>query len=626
MIGVRSLGGARHWLTLASAIALTIVSDSRTVRAACAQVASAITCTGTTTNFDAGTQSGITATVQSSATVLGTGGFDAFRITNPSGVSADTVTNNGTIDGTVVILSSAGGLDSFTNSGLLTISDPGIGATHSLAGANFIQTTGGTLAIRFDAAGNNDFVLAFTATLNGKLLVVVQPGLYTSPLSYSSVVTTFAGVTGSFSSVVSSSPFFTVSAVYTVGSADVTLTRIPFGSVPGMTDNQRAVGNTLEANYSPGVTGNAATLYSNLFAATSVSALDQLSGAGTSATQGAAFLMNNAFMGLLGQGGMFGGGNGTGAGPLGYASAETRGHPAVGIIKIRPQDEIAHRWQTWVAGFGATRSVDGDAAAGTFANTQRGGGAAAGLVNRSDPDLALGAAIGVSQSHFAVNDLSTSGDLTTAHLGVHAAKRWDALYATAAIAYARIDSDTTRIIAGVGPTEIAKGRFAGDLLAGRMEIGWRHDLGRYALTPFAAVQFSELWQRGYSETSSTLGGGPGVLGLSYASQAISSLPITLGAQIDSRFALESGLSLTPYARLAWLHEFRPDSRIDASFVSIPGTSFTVAGARSASDAARIDSGLRLALNERAALTAGFTGELSAHSQAYAGTGGLQVSW
>ena len=86
MIGVRSLGGARHWLTLASAIALTIVSDSRTVRAACAQVASAITCTGTTTNFDAGTQSGITATVQSGATVLGTGGFDAFRITNPGGV------------------------------------------------------------------------------------------------------------------------------------------------------------------------------------------------------------------------------------------------------------------------------------------------------------------------------------------------------------------------------------------------------------------------------------------------------------------------------------------------------------------------------------------------------------
>jgi outer membrane autotransporter protein len=374
------------------------------------------------------------------------------------------------------------------------------------------------------------------------------------------------------------------------------------------------------------VTGDAATFYGNLFAATSVSVFDQLSGAGTSATQGTAFGTNDAFLSIFGQGGFPGGGGGLGGAPLGYAAAETRDHPALGIIKLKPQDEIARRWETWVVGFGATRSVDGDAAGGTFGSRQSGAGAAAGVTYRLDADLALGAAVGASKSHFSVSDLSTSGDLTAAHLGVYGAKRWGAFYAMATIAYARIDNDTTRTITGAGPTETATGSFASDLLAGRVEIGWRNDLGRYALTPFATVQYSELWQHSYSETSTTTGGGPGILGLSYAAQAVSSFPTSIGVQIDSRFDLASGQSVTPYARLAWLHEFNPDSRIDASFISVPGASFSLAGARAASDAAKMDCGLRLALNEQTALSASFNSELAGHSRTYAGTGGLRVTW
>ena len=65
-----------------------------------------------------------------------------------------------------------------------------------------------------------------------------------------------------------------------------------------MTPNQRAVGNALEGSYSTTLAGNAAAFYGNLLAATSVTALDQLSGEGTSAAQNAAFnagsLFNNA--------------------------------------------------------------------------------------------------------------------------------------------------------------------------------------------------------------------------------------------------------------------------------------------------------------------------------------------
>lgn len=600
------------------------VASLQTAHADCvASGPTTVNCTGTTVNYQPGSITGITINIQSGASVVGgPGGTEAIFTTSSVG---STVNNFGTINGPV---SFGGAFNTFTNAGLMEITDPAaLLLGHSITG-NFFQTSNGTLSLRFDANSFFDqlFIFGGNATLAGRLILVPQAGIYTAPVVDNFVATVFGTVSGQFNRVTSPSPFFSVSTDYSVSNlVTVTLTPIAFNAAPGLTPNQKAVADALTANFSGSVSGDAATLYGNLFAASSVSVFDQLSGAGTSATQRAAFGTNNAFMGLLGAGIPFGGGGGNDA-PLGYASADKLTHPTLGIIKTKAQNDDAWRWQAWTGGFGATRSINSDAAAGSAASSQRGGGGAAGLVYRGDPDFTAGAAVGVSQSHFSVSDLATSGNLTAGHFGLHAAKRWGAIYAAAALAYARIDNDTTRTIIGVGPTETAKGRFVSDLLAGRLEIGWRHALGRYALTPFAAVQYSELWQRGYSESSTTASSAPGVLGLTYAAQAIASLPITLGAQIDGTFVLADGNELAPYARLAWLHEFKPDSRVDASFISIPGASFTVAGARVASDAARIDSGLRLTLSRRTALNASFTSELSDRSRSYAGTAALHVSW
>jgi outer membrane autotransporter protein len=614
-------GWGHRWLVLALAAASAVFADNSTVRADCVATGPTdVSCTGTTANYDASALAGTTITVQPGALVIGTGGNDAIRSVTSLG---NTLTNFGTIDNGITLV---GAGNTFNNSGIVQFSDASnFSISDFTINGTFNQFSSGTLKMRFDPNGSFDqaFIIG-TTSLAGKLIVVPQPGIYTVPFTYS-FVTSF-GRTGTFNSVTSASPFFIATPSYTATTADVTLTPIAFNSVPGLSANQKAVADVLTANYSGAVAGNAATFYSNLFAATSVSVFDQLSGAGTSATQGTAFVMNNAFLTTFGQGSFPARDGRLGGVPLGYAAAEERNHPALRIIKLKPQDEIARHWQTWGAVFGTERSVDGDAVGGTFGSKQSGAGGAAGVTYRPDADLALSAAVGASKSNFSVSDLATSGDLTAAHLGVHAAKRWGAFYAMAAIAYARIDNDTTRNIAGAGPTETASGGFISDLLTGRMEVGWRNLLGRYALTPFATVQYSELWQHGYSETSVTAGGTPGILGLSYAAQAVPSFPTSLGVQIDSRFDLASGLSITPYARLAWLHEFKPDSQVDASFISLPGASFTVSGARSASDAAKIDSGLRLALNNQAALTASFNSELASHSRTFAGTGKLHVTW
>ena len=147
------------------------------------------------------------------------------------------------------------------------------------------------------------------------------------------------------------------------------------------------------------------------------------------------------------------------------------------------------------------------------------------------------------------------------HIGAYAVQRMGAAYLAATVNYARGETSTERTIAGVGPTEIAKGRFASDQLSGRFEIGRKYGFNGYSLTPFVALEPAVLWQRAYAENSTTLGGAPGILGLSYGSNTVTSLPLLIGAQIDARHVLANGQTLSPYARLSWVHEFKPERSI-----------------------------------------------------------------
>jgi len=74
-----------------------------------------------------------------------------------------------------------------------------------------------------------------------------------------------------------------------------------------------------------------------------------------------------------------------------------------------------------------------------------------------------------------------------------------------------------------------------------LEIGRTYALPRFNVTPFAALQGSTLWERGFTE-SSTTGGLPGILGLTYQSQTVTSLPTFLGVQFDTRWAWANGRS------------------------------------------------------------------------------------
>jgi uncharacterized protein with beta-barrel porin domain len=203
------------------------------------------------------------------------------------------------------------------------------------------------------------------------------------------------------------------------------------------------------------------------------------------------------------------------------------------------------RWRTWAAGFDGSWKLAGEPGIGSADLSHHTAGGAGGLDYQINPDLLVGFAVGCSASGFSVPALATCGSVDGAHLGTYGVARWGTWYAAGALTAATFDNHTSRTIAGVGPTELASASFKSNLFAGRFELGHKQSFDGFAITPFAAVQFAELWQQGYTESSVTAAGAPGVLGLTFQSHNVSSLPTFLDAQFDTHLVLPNSMLWTP---------------------------------------------------------------------------------
>lgn len=169
------------------------------------------------------------------------------------------------------------------------------------------------------------------------------------------------------------------------------------------------------------------------------------------------------------------------------------------------------------------------------------------------------------------------------------------------------DNRTNRTIAGNGTTEAASGRFNGDMLSGRVEPGFKRAFNGFAVRPFAAVQFAELRQSGYSEASTMVTGGRPGLKLRVAQRVVAGdlprRPVRQPRGIRQRHGVVALRAGVVGARV------RPGAQHHSSFISLPGAGFTVDGPRAARDAARI-AGSKIAISRNTAVFASFDGEFS----------------
>jgi outer membrane autotransporter protein len=529
-----------------------------------------------------------------------------------------TLGGNGIVGPTTIL---AGGTLSPGNSvGTLTVNGNLVFAAASFY---MVQVQGST-ADRTNVTG--------TATLAGTVALSYVGGKLAP--SYT-ILSAAAGRSGTFDSLVPINlpSFITARLGYTPTDVQLNLTS-GISQISGLTQNEAAVAAALDNAFNAGA-GSLLALY-GLAPSQIPAALDMLSGEGVSGTQETAFAAADMFTSIMMDQGAFWrnresvdvNGVSFAGEPLAYAPSKKSksDHPPFKAMLTKEPPMDHPRWRAWLTGFDTTTKLNGEAGIGSATLSHNTGGLAGGLDYQFAPDLLAGFAMGGSSSNFSVRDRITSGYLEGAHFGGYGVKTWGSLYAAGALSFSTFRNSETRSIAGVGPTETATGSFGSNLLSGRLEMGWKQAWRWFAVTPFAAVQPAQLWQNGFTETNAVPPGATDPLGLNFASRSVTSLPTFLGGQFDTRFLFRNGMALSPYARVSWVHEFKPDRAIDASFIALPAAAFSVDGPRAARDAARIDAGAKLGISSNAWLFASFDGEFSSRSQSYAGKGGARVIW
>jgi outer membrane autotransporter protein len=554
----------------------------------------------------------------------------------PTFVDAGTLSVNGSITSSVVV--NIGGTLGGTGS---------VGATTIMAGGTLSPGNSvGTITMNGNLAYNTGslyFVEVFgntadrtnvngTAALAGTVAASFTGGSLTN--SYT-ILSATSGRTGTFDNLVPLNlpAFITASLAYTPSTALLNLSS-GLSQISGLTRNEAGVAGTLDASFNSG--GGTLPGLFGLTASQLPAAMDALSGEGLTGTQETAFGATNMFLStMMDQGAFWRNGetvdvNGVtySADPLQHASSKkskTSDQPVFkAITKALPIYQP--RYRAWVTGFDGTWKLNGEGGIGSATLNHNTGGLAGGFDYQFAPDVLAGFAMGGSSSNFSVANRLTSGRLDGGHVGAYGVKTWGyGFYAAGALSFNTFHNSTTRTIAGVGPTETATASFGSNLFSGRLEVGSKQALGWGWVTPFAAVQFSQLWQNGFTETN-VAPAGAGVLGLTERSVAVASMPTFLGAQFDTSSYLPNGMIVSPYVRLSWVHEFRPTRNMTASFIALPTTLFTVDGPRAASDAARVEVGSKIAITRSVKAFASFDGEFSNRSQAYAGKVGFNAAW
>jgi uncharacterized protein with beta-barrel porin domain len=568
-------------------------------------------------------------TVLSTTLTAGTLSMRGGTLSSPEVlISGGLLTGNGTI--------TAGGGDT----GLCATGVCNIGgtvmpvATLTIEG-NYTQT-GGMLAYQLSpTSASGTLAVTGTATLGGVLAVTVMPGLYANSTRYASVVTGNP-VNGQFAEVASSSVFLPAAATYNATSVDLILNRIPFGAVPGLSGNQRAVGNALEASYSTGFTGQQALFYGNILASPTTNVLTQLSGeSNAGAGQIAAFQLTNQFLLLMlnpfGQdrGGFGAAASGPAGGLISRFAPEREPAPATAqaYAAVTPTGRAATywtpRWNVWASAFGGANNTNGDpAGAGTHSFAARSGGIAAGLDYKVTPDTLIGFALSGGDTTWGLAQGLGGGHSDAFQAGLYGAQRFGTAYLSGAMAFANYWTATSRGVA-VASTDTLNASFDAQSWAGRAEAGYTLAWAPINLTPYAAVQAQSFYSPSFSEASSS---GSNLYGLTYASHTGSVTRAELGSWLSNNYLLAGGAEAVLFGRAAWAHDWQNNLQAAATFLTLPTASFIVNGAKPASELAVVTAGTELRLAQGISLMGKFDGEFGQGTSTYTGTARVRYVW
>ena len=558
----------------------------------------------------------------------------------PVNVNGGTLAVNGNLAAASLLTVNAGGI--LGGSGIVgaTVINGGTLAPGNSIGtltiASLTMTAASTYLVQVSGAASDRSIITGTAAIAGKVSV--------DPLTRLTSTTTYtiinAGtLTGTFDTVSLTNNFGRNARLSYAGN-DVFLTLDPGLLSPILPGNASVNNRNVAAGIDNALEGGAImpASFNGLFLLGGnnlLNALTQISGETSTGSQQTTFDAMTQFMGVLSD--PFTAGRG-GSAPAAFAYADENDALAYApdgrrrsrserdvfaMFSKAPPRAYEARWKVWAAGFGGSRSTDGNAALGSNRTTGNIAGGAVGADYWFSPETVAGFALAGGGTNFSVAG-GGSGQSDLFQAGAFVRHSIASSYITATAAYGWQDIRTDRMITAVG-TERLRASFNANSFSGRIEAGNRWqvaELGGVGLTPYAAVQVTAFDLPGYAETSAN---GAGGFALAYAGKTVTATRSELGLRGDKSWGLAEGL-LTLRGRAAWAYDYNSDRSVAAVFQSLPGSSFTVNGAQAARNAALTSASAEMSFNGGWSVAATFDGEFSDVSRSYAGRGVVRYAW
>lgn len=341
-------------------------------------------------------------------------------------------------------------------------------------------------------------------------------------------------------------------------------------------------------------------------------ALEQLAG-GSVANLSAATLAGTAQVGSSMLGAMRALGSSAGL-LVGLADNDTPSLAAVGVpASAQNLNDPNAQGRLWLQGLGSYGKLDGRH--GSEATEQRSGGALLGADWSLSEQWRLGVLGGYS--HTRLSSSGAEGDIDSLHLGVYASRVAGPWAVRLGAAYSLHDGDSRRSLAFSGFTDRPKGDYDADSQQAFAELAYGTGSGRLAVEPFVGLNYQRYQRDSYREKG-------GAAALAVDSTRTDNLSHSLGLRIANLSTLDSGMTFTPRASLAWRHTYGSLSDSTRQSFLSGASAFSVEGSALDRDSLRAEAGVDVGLGPRSTLGVGYSGEYGANSRLHALVGQWQL--
>ncbi|MFO1123800.1 MAG: autotransporter domain-containing protein [Hyphomicrobiales bacterium] len=440
--------------------------------------------------------------------------------------------------------------------------------------ASYTQESDGILAIGVDADGTSSQINGGTVVLAGNMVVQLNAGLYADTMDYQDVVLSGAPIDTTWDDVSSLSPLMTASVVYNANDVDLTLTRVAFNDVAGLTRNQHQVATGFENAYLDPANSQAFNdLTGELFTlddAAYPAALDSLSGVEHAVAGQQVMRSFRNLDGVLA--GVHSRECESSAG--GYTTSQVQGGNT--ITPVADLDVVdCGGAALWVRGQGLWANADGTSDSPGFDSTEFS------LYGGADYTWATGTTLGMVLGYFNTDtdfDAGSEANFDGFQVGVYGQQDWNNFYARGAVAYGSAGVDVHRDIAVGTIAGTARSSYDDNVWYVNGEMGYDWAMGlEWVATPFAGLSYANLNGDNFNESGVD---GADLSGSVDGDSVVSALGVRFGA--DWGTATDYW---RPELSLAWEHEFGDFTTLNAAFIGAPASGFAVEGGDYGRDAA-----------------------------------------